>query len=226
MATRGSVKQGLPDEVAAYVREQILSGEFRPGMFLRLEPIAEAVGVSNTPVREGLLTLRSEGFVELVPRRGFMVASFSPEDVRDIFWAQSKIAGELAARAAKQISPEQIAKLEELTAEFKRAVKARDKDRIADLGSEFHAVINRAAGSRRLALILQTVVSQLPSSFYATIDGQVAATHSEHPQIVEAMKKRSVRTARALMEAHILGSADHLIETLNGRGLWDTEQSA
>ena len=45
--------QGLPDDVAAYVRELILSGEVRPGEFLRLEPIAEAVGVSNTPVQIG-----------------------------------------------------------------------------------------------------------------------------------------------------------------------------
>src|SRR5262245_23408257 len=84
MAAVGSRSLGLPEEVAAYVRELILSGEVRPGDFLRLEPIAEAVGVSNTPVREGLLSLRSEGFVKLVPRRGFMVESFTPEDVYDI----------------------------------------------------------------------------------------------------------------------------------------------
>jgi DNA-binding GntR family transcriptional regulator len=47
-----------------------------------MERIAEAVGVSNTPVREGLLSLRSEGFVELVPRRGFVVAEFTRQDVR------------------------------------------------------------------------------------------------------------------------------------------------
>src|SRR3954471_2774177 len=81
---RTARRQQLPEEVAAYVRELILSGEVRPGDFLRLEPIAEAVGVSNTPVREGLLALRSEGFVKLVPRRGFMVETFTAEDVYDI----------------------------------------------------------------------------------------------------------------------------------------------
>ena len=87
-----------------------------------------ADGVSNTPVREALLALcswscvqlvlcswscaagpaqpvlRSEGLVELVPRRGFIVASFSRQDVRDQFWAQAQLARELAARAAKRAS--------------------------------------------------------------------------------------------------------------------------
>ena len=67
----------LPAEVATYVRGLIISGTVQPGEFLRMEPIAEAVGVSNTPVREGLLALQSEGFVRLVPRRGFVVAPFS-----------------------------------------------------------------------------------------------------------------------------------------------------
>ncbi|HEY2196020.1 MAG TPA: GntR family transcriptional regulator [Actinomycetospora sp.] len=80
ISDRGRSRRQLPEEVAAYVRELIISGRIRPGEFLRLDRIAEAVGVSNTPVREGLLTLRSEGFVELVPRRGFVAAAFSEQD--------------------------------------------------------------------------------------------------------------------------------------------------
>src|SRR3954463_13217521 len=118
---RTAQRQQLPEEVASYVRELIVSGEVRPGKFLRLEPIAEAVGVSNTPVREGLLSLRSEGFIQLVPRRGFVVAPFSKRDVRDIFWAQAQLGGELAARAAKTSSPELIAQLESINQSYEKA---------------------------------------------------------------------------------------------------------
>jgi DNA-binding GntR family transcriptional regulator len=57
-----SRRKQLPEEVAAYVREQIMAGKLVPGQFLRMEPIAEAVGVSITPVREGLVSLSGEGF--------------------------------------------------------------------------------------------------------------------------------------------------------------------
>src|SRR6476646_1292784 len=87
----------LPEEVAAYVRDLITSGQVRPGEFLRIERIAEAVGVSQTPVREGLLSLKSEGLVNLLPRRGFIVAPFTPQDIYDLYWVQAQLAGELAA---------------------------------------------------------------------------------------------------------------------------------
>jgi DNA-binding GntR family transcriptional regulator len=223
---KSSRRQQLPEEVAAYVRELIISGEVRAGEFLRMEPIAEAVGVSNTPVREGLLALRSEGFVRLVPRRGFVVASFSRQDVHDIFWAQAELASELAARAAKLITPDQIKRLEQITVDFDAAVRNEDRERIAELGSAFHVTINRSADSHRLALLLDSVVSQLPSEFYASIEGQTAATRDEHPALVDALSKRQVRKVRTLMESHILGSADHLITILEQRGLWDSEKSA
>src|SRR3984957_5853601 len=121
---RVSRRQQLPEEVASYVRELIISGAVKPGEFLRMERIAEQVGVSNTPGREGLLALKSEGFVQLVPRRGFVVAPFTQQDVRDLFWAQPQLAKELAARAAKKITPEQVARLEANLGEFEQAVAA------------------------------------------------------------------------------------------------------
>lgn len=217
---RVSRRQQLPEEVASYVRELIISGEVRPGEFLRMERIAEAVGVSNTPVREGLLALRSEGFVQLVPRRGFVVAPFTRQDVRDLFWAQAQLARELAARAAKKITPEQIARLDANVEQFEKAAQKGDDEQIADLGHAFHREINLAADSHRLALLLGSVVRHLPNRFYASIEAQVAATRDEHPLLLDALRRHDARKARSLMEQHILGSADHLIEILEQRGLW------
>jgi DNA-binding GntR family transcriptional regulator len=207
LPARSSRRQQLPEEVASYVRELIVSGKVHPGAFLRIEPIAEAVGVSNTPVREGLLLLRSEGFVKFVPRRGFMVASFTAQDIRDIFWVQAQLAGELAARAAKNITPVQVESLERIIEQYD---KATDDELLADLGHAFHREVNLAAGSYRLALLLGAVVKQLPNRFYATIDGMVSASRDDHPELVGTLRKRQPRKARSLMERHILERADHL----------------
>ncbi|MBD0863135.1 GntR family transcriptional regulator [Gordonia sp. zg691] len=219
-----SKRQQLPEEVATYVREMIISGEARAGEFLRIERIADAVGVSTTPVREGLLMLRSEGFVEMVPRRGFVVAPFTKQDVRDLFWAQAQLAGELTARAAKNLTPAQLDALEAILISLEKAIEADDKDKIAQLGHSFHREINLAAESPRLARLLQTVTTNLPNRFYATIEGHVTTTREEHPAILEALRKRSSKKARQLMEAHILDGADHLIELLDERGLWSGQQ--
>ncbi|HZZ52183.1 MAG TPA: GntR family transcriptional regulator [Pseudonocardia sp.] len=222
----GRRRQQLPEEVASYVRELIISGRVRPGEFLRMEPIAEAVEVSNTPVREGLLMLASEGFVRLVPRRGFVVAPFTQQDIRDLFWAQAQLAGELAARAAKKITPEQIATLESILEQFDVAVERGDTEQVAELGHAFHRQINLAADSQRLALVLSSVVKHLPNRFYATIEGHVESTRNEHPLMVEALRERNVRKARSITEKHILEGADHIIALLEERGLWADQEPA
>ena len=213
-------RQQLPEEVAAYVRELIISGAVRPGDFLRMEPIAEAVGVSNTPVREGLLSLQGEGFVRQVPRRGFVVAPFTRQDIRDIFFAQAQLASELAARAAKRITAERLATLETINASWDEARAVGDTDSLARLGHAFHRQVNQAADSPRLTLLLGTFARNLPNRFYASIEAHAAATSDEHPQLVAALRKGDVRRARAVMERHIHSGGDQLIEILESRGLW------
>ncbi|MFA3877815.1 GntR family transcriptional regulator [Streptomyces sp. MMCC 100] len=217
---RAGGRQALPMEVASRVRELIFSGELRPGAFLRVERIAEAVGVSSTPAREGLLILRSEGLVQLVPHRGFTVSAFSRQDVRDLFWVQAQLSAQLAHRAARRITPERIARLDTVLVDYQTAVDARAEQRIADLGHVFHREINLAADAGRLALLLRSAVRHLPNRFYAAIEGQVAATRTEHPELLDALRRHDSRHAGELMRHHILTGADRLIEVLEDRGLW------
>jgi DNA-binding GntR family transcriptional regulator len=215
-----SRRHQLPEEVASYVRELIMSGQVKPGEFLRMEPIADAMGISNTPVREGLLSLRGEGFVRLVPRRGFMVATFTEQDIRDLFWAQGMLAGELASRAASRISSAQLEELETLLARYEVAIRDDDGEAVAALGHEFHRQVNIAADAYRLALLLGAFVKQFPNKFYATIDGHVDATRNEHPELFAAIRDRNPLRSRRLMEQHIVQGAQRLIDTLAERGVW------
>lgn len=210
----------LPEEVAAYVREQIMSGNFTPGQFLRLEPISEAVGVSITPVREGLVTLVNEGFVTAVPRRGFVVSPFSRRDVRDLFWTQSRLAGELAARAAKQITPDELNLLENVMEQYDVAMKRGDTVEIGQLGHQFHRIINIAAHSDRLARLLAGVVKQLPNPYYVSLEARGSTSSQDHREIFNALSTGQTKRVRSLTEAHIEERADFVIEILEERGLW------
>ncbi|AVH94214.1 MULTISPECIES: GntR family transcriptional regulator [Streptomyces] len=217
-------RRPLPVEVAGHVRELIVSGAVQPGEFLRVERVAESVGVSSTPAREGLLILSSEGLVRLVPHRGFVVSPFTRQDVRDLFWAQARLSARLAARAAQRIPPTGIARLETMLDAYQQAVDAGAADRVADLGHAFHREINLAADSHRLALLLGSVVKHFPNRFYAAIEGQVAATRTEHPLLLDALRRRQAHRAGALMERHILAGADRLVEVLEGRGVWHDKE--
>ncbi|WP_440712459.1 GntR family transcriptional regulator [Gordonia sp. FQ] len=213
-------RQQLSEDVAAYVRELIISGQARPGDFLRTEPIAKAVGVSNTPVREGLLILSGEGFVELVPRRGFVVSEFTKQDVRDLFWAQAVLAAELARRAAESITDADLERLREILADHQRALAAGDDEGTVRYGHEFHRCVNLAAGSRRLATMLASIVRQLPNRFYNDIEGHTDDTMESHPKIIDALAARDAARAETLMREHIMSGADELVATLAKQGMW------
>jgi DNA-binding GntR family transcriptional regulator len=165
--------------------------------------------------------------VELVPRRGFMVSAFSRRDVRDIFWAQATLAGELATRAAKAISSRQLEHLADVVAKHEQAVRSgEDFDKIVALGHEFHRTVNLAADSRRLAMLLRSIVKQLPNRFYNSIEGHGDEALRTHPGILEALQKRRTKAAGTLMRDHIMSGADELIAMLEKQGLWAEESKS
>lgn len=123
----------LSDDVAVHVRNVIMSGGVRPGEFIRLDETAAELGVSVTPVREALLTLRGEGLVELVPHRGYVVAPLSRDDVNDVFWLQGRIAEELAGRAVDHVDDEALAELTAINDRLRQAVELGDAVRIEEL---------------------------------------------------------------------------------------------
>jgi DNA-binding GntR family transcriptional regulator len=222
----GVGKQQLSESVASHLREQIISGRLKKGEFLRIDAIARALNVSTTPVREGLLLLQSESFVRLMPRRGFVVNSFSRGDLVDLFWAQATVAAELAARAAAKMSKADFVKLQELHHLHEQAVAAGDTEPAARLGHQFHRAINLAAESPRLALLLGGLAKQLPNRFYASIEGQLQGSVEYHPIIMNAMRMKDADAVRSLMYRHIISGAEHLIEMLERHGTWGPAESA
>ena len=210
----------LSESVAMHLREQIISGKLQKGDFLRIDAIAKDLGVSTTPVREGLLLLQSESFVRLVPRRGFVVTSFSKGDLVDLFWAQATLGAELAARAAKTMSESEVVRLQKLQADHQAAFVANDQALVARLGHEFHRMINLTAESPRLALLLGGLVKQLPNRFYAGIEGQLKCAVEYHPVIIEAIRVRDHEAVRSLMYRHIMTAGEQLASALERQGMW------
>lgn len=216
----GTDRHQLSESVAMNLRERIMSGKLHAGQFLRIDALARELNVSTTPVREGLLLLQSDSFVRLIPRRGFVVNTFSQGDLRDLFWAQAIIGSELAARAAARISKDDLTRMHELYAAHERAVAAGDEVAAAQAGHQFHRTINLTAQSPRLALLLGGLTKQLPNRFYASVEGVLQNAVRDHRAICDALDQRAEDAARSAMQHHILAGADYLIAALERQGTW------
>jgi DNA-binding GntR family transcriptional regulator len=202
----------LSDEAAAYVRELVLTGQLRGGEFVRVDRIAEELEMSVTPVREGLLVLRGEGFLELAPRRGFVVADLTQDDVRDLFWVQARLAGELAARATAHLDAEQLAELESLQDKINTALERGDLDEVEQCNHAFHRTINLAARSPKMIWFLRTATRYVPNRFYHRVGGWPDASRHDHAGILDALQAKDAEAVRRAMEEHIVHAGELLVE--------------
>ncbi len=206
-----STRPQLSDEVAAHVRQLVLSGQLRAGEFVRVDRLARDLEMSITPVREGLLALRGEGLLTLVPRRGFQVATLTEGDVRDIFWVQAQIAGELAARASVALDDEALDELEELQRELGEALAGDDLERVERLNHSFHRRINVASDGSRLRWFLAATTRYVPLRYYHRVGGWPDATRHDHTDVLEALRARDAEGARRAMVEHIVHTGELLV---------------
>lgn len=210
----------LSDEVAQHLREAIMTGTLRAGTFIRLDETAAQLGVSITPVREALLTLRGEGMVQLEPRRGYVVVPMSRQDIADIFWLQASMAKELAASAIERLSPEQIDELEHANDELARAVIDGDPSTITAAEFGFHRLFNRATGRMKLSWFLLHVARYMPPLIYVTDISWGQSTVASHRRLIDALRRHDVETVIGVVEEEFADGYRRLIEQLERNGMW------
>jgi DNA-binding GntR family transcriptional regulator len=215
----------LSDDVASYIRELIMAGRLVPGEVVNIDSFAREIGVSATPVREALMVLVSEGFLVAEKHRGFIVASLDKQDIKDVFDVHAMIGGELAARAARQISPECLARLEQLQADIESAFERGDLGAADAANQEFHETVVNQADSAKLAWLFNIGVRFVPTSVFYSEDRILPSKehHSvvDHKAILAAMRQGDPEKAREAMSTHIAHSSELLLRHLEQAGLWD-----
>lgn len=219
--TRLAQRPQLSEEVADHVRTRIMSGEVRPGDFIRLDETAAALGVSVTPVREALLTLRGEGLVDLVPRRGYLVSPMSRQDVEDIFWLQAELSKRIVDRAVTRFDAAALERHGRLVDDFEAAASAGDTDGVVHAQYAIHRSINRASESDKLARFLSNAARYMPYRLYAEDPAWRSTALEDNRRMLVALRKGDLATAHAVIDSEFSNGARMLIAHLEKAGVWD-----
>lgn len=190
------------------IREGILRGTYAPGAHLKEEELAALTGVSRTPVREALRRLVREGLVEHAPNVGTRVIRWTERELDDVFELRALLEGHAAARAAREMGPEQIAELRRLAGEMEHIAHAGDPgsfDRIADLNRGFHRLVLDVGGGPRLGDLLSVVVSipVLLRTFRRYGAEELERSLRHHRELIDAIEAHDGVWARAVMQAHL-----------------------
>ena len=208
--------QPLSHQVAEAIRRMILTGHLPPGEIVTQDRLADLLSVSTMPVREALLRLSHEGFVEARPNRSFQVARTSREDVEDVYRTHAFLAGELTARAAERGGPELAAELKALQQEWPEA----DVASLERINWQFHRAINHAAGSAKLLVFLRNTIRFIPEQFYVLLPEWRDVSERGHREIGRAVARRDADNARRAAERHVEDAGRLLIAHFTETGYW------
>lgn len=199
------------------IRSLIVGGAFVSGARLREEELSSIIGVSRTPIREALRRLSAEGMIEFLPHRGAHVASWSDEQLDEIFQLRALLEGHAARKAAARISAEEISTLYRLAGLMEDcAAKGDDEaiEAISELNNEFHKMVATSAGSEQLMSFLRSLV-QVPlvhRTFRRYSRRALERSMQHHRELIEAFEARDPDWAEGVMLSHILAARQFLRE--------------
>lgn len=219
MMDTAEVRHDLPlsaaDRVYEHAKAAILARRYEPHDLLSEGELAEAVGVSRTPVREALLRLQSEGLLRLLPKRGALVLPVTPAEVADVFETRRLIETFAVRKAVTAGQPGLASDLEARLARMRAAVKARDARAYVEADRDFHDRIVAATGNDILTTLYRSLrdrqlrmgVVNLLDASTGTLDNagltRMRANIADHEAILAAIAARTVRAGEAAVTAHL-----------------------
>ncbi len=196
------------ERVYESVRQAILAGDYPASTHLTAAGIGERLGVSRTPVREGLRRLHAEGLVNFVSNHGAYVVGYSTSDLADLYDLRASLEPRAAQLAAQRIDHGQIDELAQLCDRMEAAAAGDEDTRLHDIARDndrFHRIIARAAGSRRLTANLEPLfeapIALKTFSRYSRRALQRSMNH--HRELVSAFSERDSDWAHAAMACHV-----------------------
>jgi DNA-binding GntR family transcriptional regulator len=199
----GAVHKPLRSLVCEELRRLVISGELAPGTRIVEDRLATRLGVSRNPVREALQMLASEGFVELLPRRGAVVARITPEQAEDLFDVRGALEPLAARLAARRQDGQGVQRLREVLDRARQATDAQELDLLAAYNTEFHSLVVELGGNDYLGLLVAPMAHRVQWVFRTSAATRAPHSWTEHEELLRAIASGDEDYAEAVARAHI-----------------------
>lgn len=204
------------------LRRLILDNELKPGRRMLEQEVADFLQMSRTPVREALIRLAEEGLVDVRPRHGMQVLPISPDDMREIYQVLTSLeatAAELAA--ARGLDRPALELLNAAVEDMETALKEQDRIAWARADEEFHRLLVRFSGNRRLIALVEGMWDQAHRARMATLATRPlpTASNEDHRALVRAIRDGDGERARRIHVAHRKRTQELIVALLAEMGL-------
>ena len=216
VALAGNSKQPLTEQIYGRLHDDILRARLLPGQTVLEAELAAQFGVSKTPVREALRLLVQDGWVLVLPRKGYLIRPLGLDDLREVFQLRQMLepsfAGEAAGRAARRLDDVEGVRQ---AVEDQRAA-SNDLDVALASAAAFHIRIATMGGNARAARIIENLVHEVTRLHYLMPNLESHINSKEeldaHDAITEAISAGNQREASRAMRDHLRATDRILVE--------------
>ena len=194
------------EQVYEALRAALLSGAFPPGHQLHEGDIAAQLGVSKTPVREAISTLRGKGLLIPNPTRGIMVASIADEEIQELYEVRSLLEPEAVRCATPYADDDLVKRGRVLLDEAARCGERRDFVVLSQVNREFHELLYERCGNRRLKAMLndmRDIFQLLAATSWRGVSPTWERERTQHRQILEAVASGDADEAELVSRRHL-----------------------
>lgn len=203
-AIKAVPRVSLANAAYADLKRRILSLELEPGQFVTEPALCDLLELGRMPVHQAVHRLMSEGFVQILPRKGMIIRPDSLHDVLELLEARSIIEPQIAALAAKRISPDQLLALRALLERASGLVDERHRSEYLSADRAFHQAIAEAAGNSVL-IDAQRPLHERTARRHLRVwePDALTVTQREHEAIGRALARRDPVAAAKTMLTHV-----------------------
>jgi DNA-binding GntR family transcriptional regulator len=204
MSALSLAPRALYEEVAELLRQRIFARELEPGSWIDELRIAEALGISRTPLREALKVLAAEGLVTMKVRRGAYVTEVSEKDLRDVYHLLALLESDAARVVAQRASEAQLVQIQTLHQDLEKAMDNRD--RFFEINEAFHMLLMEIADNRWRDQMVADLRKVMKLNRHSSLfkEGRIEQSLAEHQAIVQALADRQPEVAAERMSAHFM----------------------
>lgn len=217
MAVVSPGRENLTARAYQVLLRRILSHAIAPGEAIDDAALAQELGMSRTPVREGLLALQQRGLVRIVPRVGHFASEITPADVFEAYEVRMLLEPAAAEMAARRITPAELESLRRLVGFGPEEITPALFPRAVDLNRQFHVGVAEVSQNRRLVQLYSQLMDDLTRVVhYELLHGlSSGAWRDEHLAILDALARHDAEEAGRLMREDILNT-----HVLVQEGVW------
>lgn len=211
------IRLSAKERALSEIQRWIIDGTLHPGEKLLDADLAEALGVSRTPVREALQLLEAQGLVELHPGKETRVKLIEKDDILKMYPTLASLHALAAEQAAPYVLPGHIEQLKELNARFSDAIAVGQPFQAMEWDEQFHNLIVDIADNPYIASFGASLQIHIRRFKYVFLKQPVAATQvsvQEHAATIQALEKRDAEAAAAMMKQNLLRPMRELYELI------------